>query len=118
MTRMNRDGTGPQPSRVPQGLDEVLNIFALANSVDLIHGEGRDRVLEWYRDRGTRRIHLMCGDASSFDLDIAAEFSGGGARHEVRERFRTGVAAGEIKGLLVEAIDAANALVARGESET
>ncbi len=111
---MNRDETGTGASRVPQGLDEILNIFALANSIDLIQGQGSDRVLEWYRDRGARRIHLMPGEGASYDLEVAAEFTVEGARHEVRDRFRSGVAAGELRSLLIEAIDAANALVVDG----
>ncbi len=110
MTRMNRDKTDQSASRVPQGLDEILNIFALANSIDLVQGEERNRVLEWYRDRGARRIHLIPGEGSSYDLDVAAEFTLEGVRREVRDRFRSGVAAGELRALLVEAIDAANAL--------
>lgn len=110
MTGMNRDKTDRSASRVPQGLDEILNIFALANSIDLVHGQERDRVLEWYRDRGARRIHLAPGEGASYDLDVAAEFTQDGVRHEVRNRFRSGVAAGELRALLVEAIDAANAL--------
>lgn len=114
MTRMNRDQTDQGASRAPQGLDEILNIFALANSIDLIQGHERDRVLEWYRDRGARRIHLTPGDDSSYDLDVSAEFKIEGTRHEVRDRFRSGVAAGELRGLLVEAIDVANALGSDG----
>ena len=113
--RMKRDETGQKASRAPQGLDEVLNIFALANSIDLVQGDGRDRVLEWYRDRGTRRIHLVPGDASSFDVDVAAEFTVSGVRREVRSRFRSSVAEGEIRALLVEAVDGANALIVGGD---
>lgn len=114
MTRSNRDRTEPTPSRVPQGLDEILNIFALANSVDLLRGQGQDRVLEWYRDRGTRRIHLTPGEGAGFEVDVAAEFSRDGSRHEIRDRFRAGVAAGELKAILIEAIEAANDLAAGG----
>lgn len=109
---MKRDETGQNASRVRQGLDEVLNIFALANSIELVRGDERDRVLEWYRDRGTRRIHLLRGDPSSFDVDVTAEFTVKGVRREVRDRFRSGVDQGEIRALLAGAVDAANALLA------
>jgi hypothetical protein len=111
---MKRDETGQKAARVPQGLDEILNIFALANSIDLVRGDEGDRLLEWYRDRGTRRIHLMSGDASSYDVDISTEFNVEGVRREVRDRFRSGVAAGEIRTLLGEAVERANALLAVG----
>jgi hypothetical protein len=112
---MKRDGTGQNTPRAPQGLDEVLNIFALANSIELVRGAERDRVLEWYRDRGTRRIHLLPGDPSSFDVDVTAEFTVKGVRREVRHRFRSGVTTGEIRALLAEAVAAANALLGGGD---
>ncbi len=98
--------------RMLPGVDEIINIFALANSVELIRDSDADdsRTLEWYRDGGPRRIHIQVAGEASLDVDVAAERGSGDASVEIRERFRAGVAVGELRTLLVEAIDAANAL--------
>ena len=94
------------------GVDVDLNIFALANGMDLYrdHTDPPDRVLEWFRDGLERRIHLRPASAGSLDMEVAALGKFDGRRMARRAPFRTSVAAGELRGLLVEAIDAANAL--------
>lgn len=103
---------GGTDGRMLPGVDEILNIFALANSVELLKDPeaDRSRTLEWYRDGGPRRIHLELAEGASLDVDVAAERNAGGQSVEVRERFRSAVAVGELRPLLVEAVDVANAL--------
>lgn len=107
-------GSGAGRESALQAIDPELNIFALANGVDLMR-EPQRRVLEWYREGMERRIHIEpSGDVPAGGVDLAV---GAGARREsdkVRldlvRAFREGVAPGELRGLLPEAIEAANAL--------
>lgn len=94
------------------GVDVDLNIFALANGMDLFrdHTDPPDRVLEWFRDGLERRIHLRPAAAGTLDMEVAALGKIDGERRARRTSFRSSVATGELRGLLVEAIDAANAL--------
>lgn len=91
-------------------VDADLNIFALANGMDLFfdHADPPDRVLEWFRDGLERRIHLRPASGNAFDLEVAARGKIDGVRRERRQPFRDGVAPGQLKRLLVAAIDAAN----------
>jgi hypothetical protein len=120
-----RTGSGsesPSPGAVLQEIDSDLNIFALANGLDLYRDpEDRPaRVLEWYGDQMERRIVLtpVAGrSARGLDLAIGAESRREGRRHLLSRPFRTGVAPGELRDTLPRAIDAANALT-RAEVES
>lgn len=113
---MSQEQGGPGAGREAalQAIDPELNVFALANGVDLLR-EPRGRVLEWYREGMERRIHIEpSGDAPAGGVDLAV---GAGARREsdkvmldLVRVFRTGAAPGELRSLLPEAIEAANAL--------
>lgn len=94
------------------GVDVDLNIFALANGMDLYrdHTDPPDRVLEWFRDGLERRIHLRPSPAGTLDMEVAALGKIDGERRVRRAPFRSSVATGELRGLLIDAIDAANAL--------
>lgn len=118
---MSEERAGPGGgAAVLQEIDPDLNIFALANGLDLLR-EPEGRVLEWYRDGMERRIHIAPSRESpdgAVDLEIGA-----GARREsdrvklyLRREYRDGVAPGELKGLLPEAIEASNALT-RGDMD-
>lgn len=102
------DGDGAELLRA---LDPDLNIFALANGVDLLHDEGGgpNRVLEWFSEGMERRIHLDPSGPGAVDLDIAAR-GRRGAGPPLRVRFETGVTATVLKPTLGRAVDAANAL--------
>lgn len=93
-------------------VDPDLNIFALANGMDLYrdHVDPPDRVLEWFRDGLERRIHLLAAAKNAFDVEVAARGKIDGAHREARVGFREGIAPGQLKGLLAEAIDAANTI--------
>ena len=93
-------------------VDPDLNIFALANGMDLYrdHVDRPDRVLEWFRDGLERRIHLVPAAADALDVEVAARGKIDGVRRERRAAFKSAVAPADLKGLLAGAIDAANAL--------
>ena len=105
---------------VLQSLDTDLNIYALANGMELLRDrvEAPDRVLTWYSDGAERQIVIRPA-AGSEAVDVHVGVGGGGPHHRPPERtepFRTGVAPGELRRLLDDATTAANAL-ARPERE-
>ena len=110
---MSQEHGGPGAGRETalQAIDPELNIFALANGVDLLR-ESERRVLEWYRDGMERRIHIEPSGDGGVDLAIGAgaRRESDRARLDLVRAFRDGVAPGQLKGLLPEAIEAANAL--------
>jgi hypothetical protein len=110
------DDTPPRPAgggEAPalEAVDPVLNIFALANSMDLHrdHLDPPDRVLEWFRDGLERRIHLMPAEGGAITVQLAA---GTWGERDTGHRVTLGdpVSAADLKRRLSEAVDAANAL--------
>ncbi|MEQ9569021.1 MAG: hypothetical protein RLN75_02430, partial [Longimicrobiales bacterium] len=71
-------------------VDSDLNIFALANGMDLYrdHAEPPDRVLEWFRDGLERRIHLRPAGEGALEVEVAAEGKIDGVRRSRRAPFR------------------------------
>jgi hypothetical protein len=115
-------GAGDTPgAAVLREIEASLNIFALANGLDLIRNPGgaHARILEWYRDGMERRIYVMPSAASpggALDVEVGAVARKDGGKTELRQAFRAAVAPGELKAALPEAIEAANG-VARADVE-
>jgi len=55
-------------------IDPDLNIFALANGLDLYRdrSDRPDRVLEWYRDGLLRRVRIVAVEADRLDVHFGA----------------------------------------------
>jgi len=76
----DRGRTGPEegdrpPPRSPlEEIDPDLNIFALANGLDLYRdrSDRSDRVLEWYRDGMVRRARLVAVAGDRVDVHYGA----------------------------------------------
>jgi hypothetical protein len=116
---MSDEAAGPPAGDDPGGavlreIDSDLNIFALANGLDLYRdpGGGRARVLEWYRDGMERRIHLTPSSEQSgtVDLAVGALARREGVKIELRRPFQAGVATSRLRTVLPQAIDGGNAL--------
>lgn len=99
-------------------IDPELNIYALANGLDLLKNDsGRpDRTLEWYRDRMERRVRLVSAGVSPprCSIQVGASRKEDGVRLEVLrtvlddapfDDLRSG-----LRGMISEAIDRANEL--------
>lgn len=97
-----------------EAVDAHLNVFALANGMDLHRhaGPGSRRVLEWYRDGMERRIHLRADGDGTLVVEVEAEAKVDGTRRRGRRPFRTAVDATSqaLGSALPEAVEAANAL--------
>jgi hypothetical protein len=106
-----RPTTGPGEVPPLDHVDPVLNIFALANSMDLHrdHLEPPDRVLAWFADGLERRIHLTQGAGGTFRLALGAA-KWGRTDSGPWTPFGDPVTAGDLKARLTEAVEAANAL--------
>jgi hypothetical protein len=89
-------------------LDARLNVFALANGMDLAKGE-RYRRLEWFTEGLERGILIEAADAGT--LRVAVQTWRTGRTDASTERVvAEGLAPDEIGGVLGDAIEAANAL--------
>ena len=96
-------------------IDSDLNIFALANGLDLVRSdEGPPaRILTWYRDGMDRRIVLTpAGGANpgAVDVSVESEARMGPERRALRRSFREGARAAELRALLPQAVDCCNDL--------
>lgn len=106
-TERGAGGAGPFDA-----LDAKLNIYALANGMDLVRGPGSRR-LEWHRDRLERGILLEATGESTLDVTAAAWAYGDPAsarKQEVERSMSAEAAARALSALLQRALDAANAL--------
>ena len=107
------DSTRPEPF---ESIDSKLNIFALANGLDLFKDEGAaaSRTLEWYRDGMERRIRLVAGDDGTIAVAVEAARKVDGVPHRALASFRDGLEAQvlheSLTGILEEGIERANAL--------
>jgi hypothetical protein len=95
-------------------IDPDLNIFALANGLDLFRDPGGApaRVLEWYRDGMERRIHLTPSSvrAGALDVAVGALARREGVKIELRRPFQAAVAPSRLRTVLPQAIEGGNAL--------
>ena len=99
-------------------IDARLNVYALANGLDLLKNASGapDRTLEWYRDGMERRIRIVAtgGAPAPLALRAGAARSRGGRRRETWVPVRDGITPGEIMddptGILEDAIRRADAL--------
>jgi hypothetical protein len=101
-------------------IDPVLNVFALANGLDLFRNQrGRaDRVLEWYRDGMERRICITAEEGSASDggsrwaVYVEASRRSGGVTTSARRDLERGAAFDEIRdrlrALLADGVERAN----------
>jgi len=93
-------------------LDAKLNIFALANGMDLKRTESRRR-LEWHRDGLERGILFEEGPGGTLDVSALAWNHGDASslrKTTVRAGLDAATAAHSLTALLAETLDAANAL--------
>lgn len=99
-------------------IDPELNIYALANGLDLLkNSSGRpDRTLEWYRDRMERRVRIVAraGPPPRYAVQVGASRKEDGVPLEVLRTLLDGASFDDLKnglrGLLAEAVDRANDL--------
>jgi hypothetical protein len=109
---------GPGIEEAFRDIDGDLNIFALANGLDLKKNEsgGPDRTLEWFRDGLDRRIVIAtaAGGSAGYDVRVEAWRRKDGIRHATHRTIRQAAAFQEIRmglrPLLAELIEAANGL--------
>ncbi|NNF39166.1 MAG: hypothetical protein HKO98_16440 [Gemmatimonadetes bacterium] len=110
------DETAPRPAgggEAPplDAVDPVLNVFALANGMDLHRDrfDPPDRVLAWFRNGLERLIHLRPATGGTITVDLAA---GPWGDRDAGRRVSLGdpVPAADLKARLPEAVEAANAL--------
>ena len=108
---MDRDMAGG--SAGPFGaVDAKLNIFALANGLDLKR-EAAARQLEWHRDRLERGIRLDLSDVGTYTVSAMAWNHGdpSSVRKEVRYAgLDANQVAADLSAILQTTLDAANAL--------
>lgn len=101
-----------EKERAPLGpfgeIDPTLNVFALANGMDLKKDPAARR-LEWYSDGCERGIVISVQDAERFRVDVAM-WSRGSEEAEERTELASELAASDVTRLLHSAIDAANGL--------
>ena len=123
MERETGDTAGPggegREARLAD-VDPELNIFALANGMDLFRNRARpaERTLEWYREGLDRRIHLLAEEDPSGGVRCRMEVEASLARKGVLPRGRTEVVAEgsfeelrpRLRALLAEGVERANAL--------
>lgn len=89
-------------------IDSKLNVFALANGMDLSKGDGYRR-LEWFTEGLERGILVEASALEMFRVTVLSWRTGvAESRKETVQR--DAVPIGEISGVLTEAIDAANGL--------
>lgn len=99
-------------------IDSELNIYALANGLDLLknHSGRPDRTLEWYRDRMERRVRIVAkgGNPPRYLLQVGASRKQDGVRLEVLRTVLDDASFDELRpglrGVLAEAVDRANDL--------
>lgn len=97
-------------------VDSVLNIFALANGLDLFRNQSEvpDRTLEWYREGMERRIRIRAESPDRLVITVAASRRRGGVPVEASRPLHPALGAEEfrdgLRALLAEGVDAANAL--------
>lgn len=99
-------------------IDPELNIYALANGLDLLKNttDRPDRTLEWYRDRMERRVRIVAdgGTPPHYSVQVGASGKEQGATVEALATLLEGASFDDLRsrlrGLLAEAIDRANDL--------
>jgi len=91
-----------------EAIDPRLNVFALANGMDLAK-DAESRRLEWFSDGLERGIVIRADGESGFAIDVVAWRTRTTEVTNQRE-LATRVEAGSISAVLSDAIDAANGL--------
>lgn len=97
-------------------IDSELNIFSLANGLDLLknRSDAPDRVLEWYRDGMERRIVIRVEGPERLSVSVGASTKRGGVRRAALVPLGDAVSPAELKErlrpTLAEGIEAANSL--------
>lgn len=89
-------------------IDARLNVFALANGMDLTK-DADFRRLEWFTEGLERGILIEAGDDGAFRVHVLS-WPSGSAEIRGRASLGDGLSEAELAGLLPSAIDAANEL--------
>lgn len=104
------DGAGDASGRIDPfaGIDPKLNVYALANGMDLTKGP-RHRRLEWFTEGLERGILIEVDGDGAFDVGVVAWRTGS---EEVRARAVVGggLSSTDVMTLLDSAIESANGL--------
>jgi hypothetical protein len=100
---------------VLEEIDPDLNIFALANGLDLLRdpGDRPARVLEWYREQMERRLVLTPSAEApdtAVDVELHVEARVDGQRRLLSRGFLEATPPGELREALPRAVEACNAL--------
>jgi hypothetical protein len=107
------EGGGRRPEASVEAVDRKLNVFALANGMDLSR-RGRTRVLEWYRDGLERRIRVEPSEGGTWSIRAAATRYGGAPDAEALRTLESALDLDQVLDrfteLLAGAMDAANAI--------
>ncbi len=93
-------------------IDAKLNMFALANGMDLLKGDA-DRRLEWFTDGMERGIVIeaaTAGSAGSFRVRVISWPTGSAESISDASDIGDSLSAEEITTVLADAIDVANRL--------
>lgn len=99
-----------------EAIDSELNIFALANGLDLYRNvsDRPDRVLEWYREGMERRIVLRAEAPDRYVVRVGATRRRQGVETSTEAELSSPLTAQELadglRPLLAEGIDRANGL--------
>jgi hypothetical protein len=118
MTEARAGGGDRRPAGPMDALDRKLNVFALANGMDLDR-RGGARVLGWYRDGMERRVRIEPGAADgTWAIRAAAAPDAGAAQGELVRTLESALDPDEVlarfRDLLAGAMDAANAFGPEG----
>ena len=91
-----------------EAIDPKLNVFALANGMDLTKGPDHRR-LEWFTEGQERGILVEIEDGGAFRVGVLTWATGSG---EIRSQAAVGggLSAADVIGLLAPAIETANKL--------
>ncbi|MSR37161.1 MAG: hypothetical protein EXR95_11070 [Gemmatimonadetes bacterium] len=113
MTDAPSGGGERRPAASLEAVDRKLNVFALANGMDLSRRE-ETRVLEWYRDGLERRIRVEPSEGGTWAIRTAATRHGRAPDAEALRTLESALDLDQIlarfKELLGGPMDAANAI--------
>ena len=120
MTDARSGGGDGRPAASMEAVDRKLNVFALANGMDLDR-RGETRILLWYRDGMERRVRVEPGQGGgTWAIRTSAARDVRPTEGEAARTLESALAADEIltrfTELMAGAMDAANS-IAREEAE-
>jgi hypothetical protein len=118
MTEARSGGAERRPAGPMEIVDRRLNVFALANGMDLDR-RGEVRVLGWYRDGMERSVRIEPGEADgTWAIRAAAAVDARAPESELVRTLESALGPNDVierfKELLAGAMDAANAFQREG----